>query len=113
MFCFTKDNRIGEQKRIRDLIVKGKRVRSGSFDILFLLKPDGALRLVVKTPKRLGNAVVRNRIRRRLKEIFRLHLPYYKKTFDMLIFPKQQVAHGDFGKLMKEFEDCLHSLNLL
>ena len=65
----------------------GKRVTNPYF-VLFAA-PSGAdrTRLSIITPRHLGTAVVRNRMRRRLRAAFRLHL-------DKLDPPADLVAHA-------------------
>ena len=44
---------------------------------------QGKTRLGVTVSTKLGKAVVRNRVRRQLREMYRLHLPAMKKGYDV------------------------------
>lgn len=55
---------------IRLFFAKARRVRHPSFDILLLPAKHPQGRLVVITPRKIGNAPERNKVRRRLKAIF-------------------------------------------
>ena len=50
---------------------EGIRVHSGPMSMIALVRPDGSTQLAVALPRSVGNAVVRNRLRRRLRAVFR------------------------------------------
>lgn len=52
--------------------------------------------------KTLGNAVVRNRIRRRVREILRLHRDEFAPGWDVVIHPGRGVAALEFTKVEAE-----------
>jgi len=71
----------------------------------------GVTRLAVSASKRLGNAVVRNRVRRRLKEAFRsLTL---NDGFDVVIVPRPGAAKADFWTLKGELSLLLKRARIL
>lgn len=51
------------------------------------------------TSKRLGNAVIRNRIRRRLREAARLMNPELRQGYDVLIIAKEQSVSARYAEL--------------
>jgi ribonuclease P protein component len=66
-----------------------------------------SFRLGISVSKKLGNAVVRNRIRRMLKEIVRLNAPKLVGGYDLIIIARKPVV----GMKYKEMEKCvLHVL---
>jgi ribonuclease P protein component len=69
---FTRDDRIRKRREFEECYASGVRV-SGRHIQVFLLTglSGGRPRLGISVPRRVGNAVVRNRVRRRLREIFR------------------------------------------
>ena len=50
----------------------------------------------------LGGAVQRNRIKRRLREAARLHLPELTARVDVVINPKKSVLTAEFGQIEAE-----------
>ena len=60
--------------------------------------------------KALGGAVVRNRIRRRVREIVRCHRQEISAGWDIVIHPKSSVAKAQFAALN---EDLLRLLKKL
>ena len=57
--------------------------------------------------KGLGNAVRRNRIRRRLREIVRLHRQEIAPGWDIVIHPRSSAATADFAPMAQELMKLL------
>ena len=77
--------------------------RSSSLCTAFLLA-NGLphTRLGVTTPSALGNAVLRNRLKRRLREVFRLNHTAMVQGWDVVLNPRPAVARVSFEHLVKE-----------
>lgn len=59
--------------------------------------------------KKIGNSVVRNKVRRRMKEIYRLNFHNIKEGYDLIFIPKKNVVDISY----KELESAmLHLLKL-
>lgn len=49
--------------------------------------------------KKIGNAVIRNNIRRRMKEIYRLRFHSLKQGYDLIFIPKKNVVDISYKEL--------------
>jgi ribonuclease P protein component len=58
----------------------------------------------------LGGAVVRNRIRRRLREILRRHRQEISSGWDIILHPRASVATSEFRALTEELLGLLRSV---
>ena len=63
--------------------------------------------------RKLGNAVTRNRVRRRLREIMRLHADELLKGWDLILVARTRAVNSDYGKLEGDVLRCLDQLHLL
>ena len=60
-------------------------------------------RVGVTVSKKLGKAVVRNRVRRRLREVYRLHEEQFAPGWDIVVVARSRCVGADFGKLTKAY----------
>ena len=56
-------------------------------------------RVGITAGKKLGHAVVRNRVRRRLREIYRLHEDRFAPGWDIVVVARSRCVDADFKKL--------------
>jgi len=86
------------------LVYKRGQRRFGAHMTLFYLRrsESGAARFGFSVAKHLGSAVERNRIKRRLREVVRLHRPQLAGPVDVVINPKKSALQADFSELQSE-----------
>ncbi len=60
-------------------------------------------RLGLSVSKRVGSSVVRNKVRRRLKEIFRSSVAGLPSDLDLVISARPAAAEASFEELNQEF----------
>ena len=70
-------------------------------------------RVGVTVGKKLGHAVVRNRVRRRLREVYRLHEPLFKPGWDIVVVARTRSVDAPFGKLTHAFLSLADKAGLL
>jgi len=70
-------------------------------------------RLGVITSSRIGNAVVRNRARRLLRECFRLHQHSLAYPVELVLVARPSIVNKDFFGVEKDFLTTLRKAGLL
>lgn len=75
-------------------------------------KPE-QVRLGLTAGKKIGNAVCRNRAKRRLRELFRVMQPDIKDGFDICIVARTRVLTIPYDKLIKDFRSAATELELI
>lgn len=60
-------------------------------------------RVGITASKKLGHAVVRNRVRRRLREIYRLNEELFAPGWDIVVVARSRCVNADFGKLTQAY----------
>lgn len=60
-------------------------------------------RLGITAGKKLGCAVVRNRAKRRLRELYREKLPELKSGYDFVLVARGRTADTDYSRLTADF----------
>jgi ribonuclease P protein component len=72
------------------------------FAAFSLVEPDGGPRIGFTAPKGLGKAVVRNRIKRRMREAVRLELASLSPEWSIVFNPRRKAQHCLFTELQAE-----------
>jgi ribonuclease P protein component len=67
-------------------------------------------RFGISVKKALGGSVVRNRIRRRIREILRLNFPEIPIGWDIVIHPRNSAARVEFSTLTAELVRLIQSI---
>jgi ribonuclease P protein component len=97
----------------------GKRV-SGPLFAAFCLareddRPDGGAgcspRLGLTVPRAIGGSVVRNRIKRRLREAFRLHRTKLNPKWDIVLNPRRTALAAPFADLERALKKVIEQCN--
>lgn len=72
---------------------------------------DDGLRVGFTATKKIGNAVIRNRAKRRLREVAREKLPEFGKAgYDYVFIARQSTVKRPYKKLLDDAEKALLSL---
>lgn len=88
----------------------GKRLPSSHFTVFVRSNELALSRFGFSIKKALGGAVVRNRIRRRVREIVRCHRQEIPTGWDVVIHPKSTVAKAPFAVLEQDLLRVLKKL---
>ena len=60
-------------------------------------------RVGITVSKKLGHAVVRNRVRRRFREIYRLNEEKFRRGWDIVVVARTRAIDADFADLTKAY----------
>ena len=70
-------------------------------------------RVGVTVSKKLGHAVVRNRIRRRLREVYRLHEDRFTPGWDIVVVARSRCINAPFSKLVHAYLSLAEKAGIL
>ena len=86
---------------------------AGKYIILYVLKNyRGDSRLGITTSKKVGNSVRRNRLRRLIKENYRLYEDVIKEGYDLVFVARNSPTMPDFYDIKKEMKFLLKKLKV-
>ena len=60
-------------------------------------------RVGITVSKKLGHAVVRNRVRRRLREVYRLNEDKFQSGWDIVVVARTRAIHAEFAQLVEAY----------
>jgi ribonuclease P protein component len=101
-------NRLTKEDEFNEVKTRGKTTRSKSFSVIVYEKNDG-------TPPRFGfivstkiakEAVIRNKIKRSLREAVRQRISTIMKGIDVVVVAGPAATKAYTQELMKEMEEC-------
>ena len=101
-----------ENRVFRRLYAKGKSAVAPTMVLYCRRNGRRQSRLGLTTGTKLGHAVVRNRVRRRIREIFRLSQGKMKQGYDCIVVARTRAAHADYWELKRAFEKTCKKLDL-
>ena len=70
-------------------------------------------RLGLVSSTKLGHAVVRNRCRRRLREVYRLEKSQLKTGYDIILVARSRTATAPWPELQKQFRRLCRKVDLM
>lgn len=94
---------IKKNHQFRRLYQRGKSVVSPYFAIYTGKNHLPYNRVGFVTGKKIGNAVVRNRVRRRMREIYRLHADTLLLGYDFIVVARVRCAGATYRQMEKSF----------
>jgi ribonuclease P protein component len=106
---FPQSSRILRSADFRTVYDHGTRV-SGPLFAAFCLRReagDAGVRIGLTVPKALGGAVVRNRIKRRLRAAFRLHRADWNLDWDIVLNPRKAAIRAPFADLERALAEVI------
>ena len=83
--------------------------------IVVYAKPNGLSfnRSGITVSKKIGKAVVRNRAKRRLREVFRQNAPRIKSGFDFVLVARSRTVYANFSVLQNDFLAAAKEIGVL
>jgi ribonuclease P protein component len=105
--------RVREDRRFREIRQRG---RSYSNDLLVLCALSNELpfsRFGFAVNSRIGNAVARNRIKRRLREIMRLRMASIRPGWDIILIARKPIRSAEYDQVETACARLLRRAQLL
>ena len=115
-FSLRKSERILRRSDFERLSEHGNRINGEYFIVLYSENDLGRSRLGVTVSKRVGCAVIRNRVKRLAREYFRRHKTFFGHSHDVNVIAKRGASHLSSRQTQRALEavvvdilrDCKH-----
>ena len=101
-----------QNHEFRRLYSKGKSAVSPYFAIYCRKTKRPNSRLGITTGLKLGNAVKRNRARRRIRELYRTNESRLLPGYDIVVVARTRVIYGSYGELERSFLQLMRKLGI-
>lgn len=104
---------IKENYIFRRLYHRGSTAGNRLLVLYCLRNGKGFNRIGITVSAKLGHAVVRNRVRRRLREVYRLHEAHFRPGFDIVVVARSRAVEAEFADLTSAYLALADKLHLL
>ncbi|NLM73474.1 MAG: ribonuclease P protein component [Clostridiaceae bacterium] len=102
-----------KNKEFHRVYSKGKYSASAFLVVYALPNHLGTVRTGITTSKKIGNAVLRNRMRRLIRENIRMIKDQIKSGQDIVVVARKSDPAASFDSIGKELRYLFHKLDLL
>lgn len=110
-YRFRKSHRLRKRPEFLNLARYGRKCENRYFIIRYAANSRGNARLGVTVTRRIGGAVTRNRLKRRLREFFRIHPPETLRGIDLNIIVKKGAAALTTQQIFNALETLFHEIS--
>ncbi|MBO5364973.1 MAG: ribonuclease P protein component [Clostridia bacterium] len=100
---------LDQNRQFQRLYRKGRSIVTPTMVVYALPNRQKACRLGITAGKKVGGAVMRNRAKRRIRELFRLEQPYLK-GYDFCIVARTFTVEAPYHKLVRDFRRAMDTL---
>ncbi|MCR4772553.1 MAG: ribonuclease P protein component [Oscillospiraceae bacterium] len=97
----------------RRLYSKGRHTATPLIAVYCLRNRRGVNRCGITAGTKFGNAVCRNRFRRRIRELYRLHLPEMNVGWDIVTVARSRAKEASYREIEADFLSALISLGVI
>ena len=113
-FRFPAARRLKRSRDFDRVRLEGRTVRGGSLMIGVLeVNQEPAFKIGFVTSKRIGGAVARNRVRRRLREIVRRDQHGLRTGFWLVLIARPSAAEADYAVLEKDWRRLIERAEIV
>jgi len=113
MYKLSKKHILKKNKNFQTLYRAGKSYSNKMMVIYVLPQKDSQRRIGFAAGKRLGNAVVRNRVKRILREVYRLNQHLLINNVDLVLMGRQAMVKANSIAASKAFIDLCGKARIL
>ncbi len=89
-------NRVKDKREFVSIVRKGKTLKETPYIVHYINNELNVCRVGLSVSKRIGNAVMRNRIKRQTRAMCDSLIDYSSHTFDVVIVIKQEFTNLSF-----------------
>jgi ribonuclease P protein component len=111
-----RENRLLHTNEIKEVFAKGKRKRGSLLSIYYMPLENGEYKMAVIIRKQ-KRATERNRMRRLIKEAYRLLLPRFRRGHHIVVMPLpsaiERLKKAKMQEVKEEMERILHKSGIL
>jgi len=103
----SKRYRLTRRNQFTYVYKKGESSPAKSLILIYVKSKSNGLKVGFSVSKKIGNSVVRNKIKRRLREAFRAKLPNITTGYNYIVIARPSIVDDSFEDIIKSLEYVL------
>jgi ribonuclease P protein component len=108
---WTKNHRLQKRWQFQKVQQRGSKKRASCFLVLYLPSSEKQSRIGITVSKKVGNAVVRNRVKRWIREASRMEYSILKGFWDIVIIAYPQSKTSNLNQLKTDIRTVFQFLS--
>jgi ribonuclease P protein component len=110
-FSFKKEDRILKRSEFLELAGSGRKLQNEYVIVFFAPGRSDRPRLGITITRKVGRAAQRNRIKRLIREYFRLNRQHLKQNWDINIVAKKEAADLSSEKVFSALQELFEKIS--
>jgi ribonuclease P protein component len=110
IFSFPKSEKVLKRSDFLFLSKHGKRIQNREFILVYSCNQKDNARLGITVTKKVGCASTRNRIKRLVREYFRLNKHRISSALNIIVIAKKEAAHLTSGQTVISLQNIFEKL---
>ena len=106
-------NTLKENRDFRRLYTRGRSASADCLVVYAMHNRFGAGRLGITAGVKLGCAVERNRVKRLIRECYRLHQDEIRPNTDLVVVARHRAVNASYQQVERAFLRAVHQLGLM
>lgn len=109
--AMKKTERVKSKILFNEIINKGKKVSNNIFTVFFVEKEFDKPLFGISAPKKCGNAVIRNKLKRQMRELLHKNKTLFPKNRNYIIIVKKAALEISFSEMDLALKKIIGDLN--
>lgn len=101
-----------ENRDFRRLYARGRSASADCLVVYSMRNKFGEGRLGITVGVKLGSAVQRNRVKRLIREVYRLHKDEIRPNTDIIVVARHRAVNASYHQIERAFVRCMDQLGL-
>jgi ribonuclease P protein component len=111
-FMLPREHRLTDRRDFQRVFHHGQSFANRYLVIYYLKnRNSGTFRVGFSVSKKVGKAVVRNRVKRLLREAFRLQSGQIREPYDLVVIARPSAAELEFDRMMQNVQHLLKNMD--
>ncbi|MEG0371545.1 MAG: ribonuclease P protein component [Clostridium sp.] len=107
------EEKIKRNSHFRYIYNKGKSISNDTLVLYNYRNKKDVSRVGISVSKKVGNSVVRNRVKRLIRECYRLNSESFNKGFDFVFIARQRASTADYKKVESAMKHLMRKSGMI